>query len=467
MLHPAGCREDPDTTISPPCQQPSALTKCWHACGSSWACCARWPLRWRCTSACGGCRCGRWVGGGGGCATLLLPITELQRHLAQCSAAGADTSAAPPATLTQRVDLELPPGLAPLQRFAAGMHAAFSAADAPAPQQQPVVAHVGVGAAGWGCEGDASAFRGCKWVLHAAVVLLVPDHAAHQQQALEDAPAAPAVASPTPVPPATQQHAAAAAAASAAAAPPPTPVHLFRAHTQQLGAAGEQAPALQGLRRMDWGAYGFSLSADSSSATTASSSAAPLGFTLRCVQPRSGARLAAVVLHLAPSEAAGAAGTAPLPRLLPSVEARLARAAAERAMSTLRMVCPAVVASRRDRCHMRALPCIAHSITGASWLGGAGRALCSSHIAPPPPPPPLLRHPAILTASEEAGRGLLAHTCYALGWEDEPGAVEARLGVLLHGVVQGALCESARGTGLALPASQQHASEGGGGADSQ
>ena len=131
---------------------------------------------------------------------------------------------------------------------AAGAAAAAAAAGAAAEAEAPLLTHVGVGEAGWGCPGAAQQFRSCKWSARAGLVLQLPDH-----RWLE----------------AANQHAVRAGAqlpagGRASGGVMEVPVYLFRSWTAQLD-AGEQQRAVQGLGRCDWAAHGFQLEAVSSS----------------------------------------------------------------------------------------------------------------------------------------------------------------------------------------------------------
>eukprot|EP00887_Chlorella_sp_A99_P003552 scaffold7.g3552.t1 len=298
---------------------------------------------------------------------------------------------------SKRLDLRLGPELSPLERLSAGLADEFGtdfiaeeqqpAAGVPppaeataahaggageAPGQQPAppleglvpgaapgegegcaaveappLTYVGVGQAGWGCEeSGAPAFRGSRWAARAGVVLRVPDHAARGQQkeAGSQAPQAPA------------DRAAGNRDAPNGASLPPAALYLFRSWVLQLGAAQQQT-SLWAIEHCGWGAFGFKLQGVAPGAGGAASLA------LACVQPESGAAIEAVVVHLQPSEAYA---DKPMP-LSSASEARMVRGAVEAALTDLKRQCPAVVASRRDRCLMRALPTLARAV--ASILG--------------------------------------------------------------------------------------------------
>lgn len=293
---------------------------------------------------------------------------------------------------SKRLDLRLGLSLSPLERMAAGLADGFgpvavdpaaagrggapparsSVGTLPADgdngaadeQAEGSLVHtfVGVGQAGWGCETEGAAvFRGSKWVAHAGVVLRVPDHVARTERqrraAIQTVQAAGEVAKAAN---ATGQGAEAAPAEALQQQQEqqqaaPTPLYLFHSHVLQLG-AGAQEAALRALMRVDWGCFGFKLQG------VAPSAKGPASLLLCCVQPDSGARMEALVVHLQPGDAAAEAAAGRAPPLTAASEGRAARGAVEAALRQLKAQCPAVVASRRERCLLRALPTLARAV---------------------------------------------------------------------------------------------------------
>ena len=133
-------------------------------------------------------------------------------------------------------------------RAPAGAGEAATAAATAGAAEPPLLTHVGVGEAGWGCPGAAQQFRSCKWSARAGLVLQLPDHGwlvAANQRALRAGEQLPAVG-------------------RSSGGVVEVPVYLFRSWAAQLSAV-EQQKAVRGLGRCDWAAYGFHLESVSSS----------------------------------------------------------------------------------------------------------------------------------------------------------------------------------------------------------
>lgn len=205
---------------------------------------------------------------------------------------------------------------------------------APAP---PILTLVGVGEAGWGCEGAAEQYRGCRWTARAGLVLRLPDHtapseaaavqqpaAASQLSALDSAQALPQDVGPAAVLPASPSQRAAfamqgprptAAEAPRAAAHvpspciPPAPLCLFRncaplpptsSTTTDSGSSHapgseQQERALRAVQRVDWREFGLQLEGAS---MRADRGGALVELRLGWAQPKSGAQLVGGAVHL-------------------------------------------------------------------------------------------------------------------------------------------------------------------------
>lgn len=264
------------------------------------------------------------------------------------------------------------------------------AAAAIQPEQQnregpPLLTFLGVGEAGRGCGPAGACPRGCKWAVRAGVVLRLPDHTALQ--------AATAVALPA----ADEEPLNASHTSAVADGPFELSVYVFRNFTLQLG---PQQAVVKALERCEWAAYGFSLVEVSPGGN------GPLTLALRCAQPRSGAALTAAVLHLQSEDVVGEATKGRPQTLAASHETRTVRAALEGALRELRAQCPGVMAGRRERSVMRAVPKVAAAVAGGFGVGvRACGCCCAGRVQ-------------VIAGSEQQLRCLQASCCGASlrGW---------------------------------------------------
>ena len=230
-----------------------------------------------------------------------------------------------------------------------------SASAAPAPPaaaSSGVLSFVGVGEAGQGCApvgpGAAAAPpRGCKWAARVGVVLRMPDHLSAAEPAQR-----------TPNPPGEEAAGGGGAAAAAAdEGVSEASVYVFRNFSLQTEPSSGVVAALE---RCDWGAHGFALAA-----ARPSPGGGGAALALRCAQPASGAARAAIVVHLQSGDTEREARLGRPQGLAAGHEARVVRAAAEAALRSLKAQLPGVMADRRERSAMRAVPCVAKALAGA------------------------------------------------------------------------------------------------------
>lgn len=206
---------------------------------------------------------------------------------------------------------------------------------------------VGMGVGG--CAAPASMPRGCKWSAYAGIVFTMPDH--FSAFAAQD---------PSHLPDAGSQ------SADTRENPCSTPLYYFKHFSLQMETPGNGA-LRDVLRRCAWPAHGFQLVAVDSSAP------GPLHLSLTCAQPRSGACIAAIVIHLLPAVADSAGGQnrgaaagcqGPSPKLSGRIESGIVRCAVDCALAQLKEQCPVVMADRRERSLGRAIPVVATAVAG-------------------------------------------------------------------------------------------------------